>query len=101
MQKIEREVWKNQPLFGGKLKRSFLMQLEEGNFLSSGKYSISGKPSYAEEVSPLPERQMQWERIVQVSADRRNCLVFRERESYEGWLAQVRKKYSHLFNQHS
>lgn len=72
-----------------KLTKRFLMELPEGVYLVSNVYEQKGKPAFAENVSPLPERNKQWERIVEAFANHRLCDVFETKKDYVSWLNQI------------
>ena len=62
-----------------KLTKKFLMQLPEGVYLVSNLYRSSNRkvnPDFEEKISPLSERNEQWKRIVEASANHRLCNVF-------------------------
>ena len=73
------------PIKTEKLTKRFLMELPEGVYLVSNVYEQKGKPSFAEKVSPLSERNKQWERILEVWANHRLCEVFKTKKNYENW----------------
>jgi len=68
-----------------RLTKKFLMQLPEGLYLTSNVYEEKGKPAFAENVSPLSERNKQWKRIVGALANNRLCNVFETKKDYVHW----------------
>jgi len=68
------------PLKREKLTKKFLMQLPEGVSLVSNSYMPTGNqkfnPKFEEKISPLSERNEQWKRIVEASANNRLCNIF-------------------------
>jgi hypothetical protein len=68
-----------------KLTKKFLMQLPEGVYLVSNVYEEKGKPAFEENVSPLPERNKQWKRIVEALVNHRLCNVFETKKDYVSW----------------
>ncbi len=70
-----------------KLTKKFLMQLPTGVFLVSNCHKSVGynavTPVFAEKVTALDDRDTQWQRIKNCSADSRNCVVHKDSESYK------------------
>lgn len=75
-----------------RLTKKFLMSLEEGCFLEQDVDFLymdkEGKahnmPKFGEYVAPLAEREEQWKRIVKMSANNRQCRVYRKKPSMRG-----------------
>ena len=73
------------PIKTKKLTKRFLMELPEGVYLVSNVYEQKGKPAFAEKVTPLSERNKQWQKIVNARANHRLCDVFKTNKDYEAW----------------
>lgn len=65
-----------------KLTKEFFMQQREGNFLVSNVYLMRHVPCFAEEISPLRDREQQWKRIVRARVNHRLCTIFRTQLDY-------------------
>lgn len=86
------------PIKTEKLTKRFLMELPEGAYLVSNVYEQKGKPAFAEKVSPPPERNKQWQKIVDARANHRLCDVFKTKKEYEAW---SKTKYTNLNERNS
>ena len=86
------------PIKTEKLTKRFLMELREGVYLVSNVYEKKGKPAFAEKVSPLSERNKQWQKIVNARANHRLYDVFKAKKDYEAW---SKIKYTNLNERNS
>lgn len=68
-----------------KLTKEFFMQQHEGHYLASN-VSVMSVPCFAEEISPLRDREQQWKRIVRARVNHRLCTIFRTQLDYYIWL---------------
>ena len=70
-----------------KLTKTFLMRLPVGAFLASNCYHPMGpntvSPVFAERVTPLDDREAQWQKIKNAGANGRTCEVHETPESYK------------------
>jgi len=74
------------------------MELLKVLTLSANVYEQKGKPAFAEKVSPPPERNKQWQKIVDARANHRLCDVFKTKKEYEAW---SKTKYTNLNERNS
>ena len=77
-----------------RLTKKFLFSLEEGLFISTNR--LMGNVVYQTEaicefVSPMPEREEQWERIKAERANGCMCAVFKDRGDYCMWFEDFLK----------
>ena len=86
------------PIKTEKLTKRFLMELPEGVYLVSNVYEQKGKPAFAEKVTPLSERNKQWQKIVNARANHRLCDVYKTKKDYEAW---SKIKYTNLNERNS
>jgi len=70
-------------LMSGRLTKKFLMQAPTGAYIVSNLCDNKKKPLFAEKVSALAKREMQWKKIVQTSVDQRQCYVYKTKKDYE------------------
>ena len=77
-------------LQSGKLTKAFHSSLLDGVFLSSNVGDEYGCPCFSEIVAPKDCREEQWQRIKSVHADQRQCNVFKDKESYARWHAEIK-----------
>ena len=82
-----------QPLQSTKLTKRFLFSLQEGLYLASGVGESPTQPAFAEIVTPLSQRQEQWERIVTACANGRQCDVFKDQHDFLTFALSVRYNY--------
>ena len=70
-----------------KLNKKNYMRIEGEAFLVSNICNASpAKPVFAEKVVSLSKRDDQWKRIKSVSADQRNCFVFKNKHDFNKWI---------------
>jgi hypothetical protein len=86
-------------LLSAKLTKRFFMQLPEGKFLISNRFTpgfrplytdkvIGFRPIYAETVACQSQREGQWKEIVKAGVDQRLCRIFKTKLDYTAWLAK-------------
>lgn len=80
------KVFQLGPKLRKKLTKTFLIELQEGDYLVSNLFPSKDKSAFAEKVSPLFERKKQWKRIVESRVDQRLCHVFKTKREYKAWL---------------
>lgn len=71
----------------GKLSKQFLMDLDEGSYITSNCHVSKYQPVFAEKAAPMKGREDQWRRAVSVGADQRICYVFKTEDDYRAWAA--------------
>lgn len=76
------------PLKDEKLSKRLLMGLPSGVFLVSNVGESPWEHKFAEDVSPIDQREEQWQRIVQARVNHRMCMVFKSRSDYKSWHAR-------------
>ena len=64
------------------LSKKYLMNLDEGLFVISGMGHSPTSPIFAEEVTPINEREAQWDRIKKTATNNRKCMIFRDKNDY-------------------
>jgi len=72
-----------------KLTKKYFMSLPEGSFLVSNIVKNSMQPVFAEKVIPLNLRKNQWDRIVEVGAQQRECHIFETEMEFKNWLSEL------------
>jgi hypothetical protein len=75
-----------------KLTKSFFMKLPTGVFLASNVYNAPRDPYFAETVSPLETREVQWRRIRNTGANQLMCSVFKDSGHYWEWSSKFWSK---------
>ena len=77
------------PLRSDKLTKKLLMNLPNGVFLMSNTVVDRYTAVFAEYVvSPLPEREKQWEKIVSLGCNNRLCHIFKNEAQAKKWFAE-------------
>ncbi|MFA6015445.1 MAG: hypothetical protein WC742_10295 [Gallionellaceae bacterium] len=67
-----------------KLSKKYFMSIPAGSFLASNCGHSRTESIFAEVVaSSTADKELQWGRIVKVSADQRQCQIFNTRKEYE------------------
>lgn len=72
-----------------KLTLKFLRSLHEGDFLVSTVTDDKGCSVYEGDVPSAHLREFQWEKIKQVEADQRGCMVFDSKAQFVRFFEQI------------
>ena len=73
-----------------KLTKKFLMSLPQDVFLASNCFNReTGMPLIYEKVMAHWARERQWKKVKEVSANGRNCHVFKTKEEADKWLGRI------------
>jgi hypothetical protein len=71
-----------------KLSKKNFLAIQAGGFLASNVMKSRKESIFAEVIaSSMPDKELQWGRIVSAGADQRLFHVFRARNEYEAWLS--------------
>jgi hypothetical protein len=71
-----------------KLTKKYFMSLPEGFYLVSNTFPNPMQPRFAEKVTPLNQREDQWNSIVEAKVQQRLCHVFKTENEYKNWLSE-------------
>jgi len=69
-----------------KLTKKFFMGLPEGVFLISNLVQTLNSSKFEEYVTPVAEREKQWQKIVSLECNNRLCHVFENKTQAKEWI---------------
>jgi hypothetical protein len=78
-------------LRSARLTKKFFLSLPSGIYLMSNLAGSDGNPIFAEYViSPLGEREKQWEKIKDTGANNRLCRIFKNENQAFAWIEEAK-----------
>lgn len=78
-------------LESARLTKKFFMSLPSGIYLISNSPGPDGNSTFGEYViSPIAEREKQWQRIKEVGANNRLCRIFRNENQACAWIEEAK-----------
>jgi hypothetical protein len=81
-----------EPLFVSKLTKNFFMELPNSVYVASNLINKENRGIFEGNTLPEKSRLEQWHKIIEVGADQRKCLVFKNKAAYDCWALENFKR---------